>query len=238
VGIRGPLPATGACYQCHARPGHLFSCLSRDHVAAVERARAPRAYATGQVLFHEGDPPLVVYCISSGSVRLARQSGHGNEVAIGIRGAGDLVGFRAVFAMLPYGATAVTLGPSGICAIPRAAFLDSVARSSALALELLRRLAARSRLTEEQLVNRAAEHVRARTARLLLGLQRLEDPHAGGQTAPTAGVGREEMALLIGTTRETLSRTLHEFVRQGLLELLPSGIRLLDPKRLKAILDS
>lgn len=233
MGIGRSLPASGGCFQCRTTPGHLFSSLSPDLAAGFDCARTPHVYESGQVLFYEGDAPLAVYCISSGSVRLAH-SGHGNEVAIGIRVAGDLVGFRAVFAQLPYGATAVTLEPSCICAIPRAVFLDAVAHNSTLSLELLRRLAARSRLTEEQLVNRAAEHVRARTARLLLGLQRLEGPHVTGQK-PIDGVGREEMALLIGTTRETLSRTLHEFARQGMLEISPSGIRLLDTKRLKAI---
>lgn len=229
-------PATGGCFQCRAVPGHLFSCLSRDAVAGLDWARTPHAYASGEMLFREGDPPLAVYCVRSGSVRLTRESGRGDKVAIGTRAVGDLVGFRAVFAQLPYGATAVTLEPSSICAIPRAAFLDLVANNSTLSLEILRRLAARSRLTEELLVNRAGEPVRARTARLLLGLQRSHGPDEGGLPVPTTELGREEMALLIGTTRETLSRTLHEFARRGILELSPSGIRLLDTKRLESLL--
>ena len=138
---------------------------------------------------------------------------------------------------MPYGLTAVTLEPSRICAIPKDAFLDLVGHSPPLALELLRRLAVRSRLNEEQLVDRARLPVAARIARLLLGVHRHGGAARKGSSPEASAISREELALLIGTTRETLSRTLHEFAGKGLLELSASAIRVLDPDGLRRIAD-
>ena len=228
----------GGCVECRSRRAHLFGCLSRDVVVKLHRARFRHAYERGQVLFHEGNPPLAVYCINTGSVRLARRFRDGREVVVGTRAAGELVGYRDVLANSPYSFTAEVLEPSRICAIRPEVFQDMVRRNPALTLELLRRLATRSRQTEERLLDRVAEPVRMRLARFLLEEQDGDRPREPGQTQPIETRGREELALLIGTTRETLSRTLHEFARRGSLVLSHQGIRVVDAARLRSMLGS
>jgi CRP-like cAMP-binding protein len=130
------------------------------------------------------------------------------------------------------------LEPSRICAIPRDAFLELVGHSAPLALELLRRLALRSRLTEEQLISRTHEPMMDRTVRLLLAMQDRNGAEGRNPAPLGADISREEMALLIGTTRETLSRTLHELAQRGLVEVSTSRVRVLDAAGLRAILGS
>ena len=226
----------GGCFWCRATQGHLFSCLPPEAIAIAERAHVPHSYEQGHTLFSEGDEAHAVYCIASGSVRLSRSNARRGEVVIGTRSAGDVVGFRAVFSDLPYGVTAVVEQPSRICAIPRTAFLELVQKSPPLALELLRRLAARSRVTEEQLVSRAHESVAARTARLLVAMSEARATGGAPSRPFRVDLAREEMALLVGTTRETLSRTLHGFARRGLVELLPTGIGVADLEALRALI--
>ncbi|MFI5371290.1 MAG: Crp/Fnr family transcriptional regulator [Candidatus Eisenbacteria bacterium] len=227
---------SGGCFVCRAHPTHPFSCLTAGETAIPEQARVSHHYKRGQALFYEGNPPLAVYCIKFGSVRLSRLNRRGDEIVIGRRTAGELVGFRAAIANRPYGLTAVTTEPSQICAIPRDAFLELVGQSPPLALELLRLLAIRSRMTEDQLVSRAHEPVVARTVRLLLATHGVNGAEVKNRAAAVAGLTREEMALLIGTTRETLSRTLHDLAKRGLLEVSPMQVRVLDTEALRASL--
>jgi len=226
--------AVDGCFACRARHDHPFRCLTADETAVPERTHVSHIYQRGQTLFYEGNPALAVYCIKSGSVRLSRMTRGGGEIVIGTRSAGEIVGFRAAIAGQPYGLTAVTTAPSRICAIPRDVFVEMVTNSPTLALELLRLLSIRSRATEGQLISRAHEPVVARTVRLLLATHGQQDADAQRPVEQLAGLSREEMALLIGTTRETLSRTLHSLAERGLVEVSPSRLRVLNMEALRA----
>ena len=222
---------TATCPDCPCFRGHALSCLPDTLSSRLLRDRVTREFDVGEVIFHEGTPSLAVYSIRSGEVKLSRRAKRG-EVAVGVGVAGDLVGLRAVLAELPYGITAETLERSVVCVFPTGTFLDLVRESPAFAASLLKRLARAYVVTEEQLVARSQEMVGARTARLLLALAQRENSM---QSSPRSGIrmGRTEMAVLIGTSRETLSRTLHGFARKGILRVTAGGIRIRDPRALR-----
>jgi CRP/FNR family transcriptional regulator len=189
---------------------------------------SPHAYQRGQTIFHEGTPALAVHCIRSGTVKLSRRVGGGDEVVVGVLAPGELIGFRAVLADLAYGITAETLEPAVVCTIPRELFMGLVRESADLAIHLLKQLAREVRFTEEQLVERTRQSVSKRTARLLARLKQGSAP--GFRASPRLGItmSREQMALFIGTTPETLSRTLHAFAGRGIVELDRKSIRVRD----------
>ena len=224
------MPASTRCGGCAGAASDLFSCLSHEQRSRFSSAAISHVYRAHETLFHEATPALAVHCIRSGAIKLFRRLRGGDEVVVGTRGPGDLVGLRGVLAGLPYASTAMTLGPAIVCAIPGEAFLGLVRENATLGYRLLARLARESRLVEEQLVERTHSSVGKRTARFLL--QRL--PPLSPQ-APEAGIGmsREEMAQLIGTTPETLSRTLHALADEGILALDRKEIRVLDSDGLR-----
>jgi CRP/FNR family transcriptional regulator len=187
-------------------------------------------YRAHETLFHEATPALAIHCVRSGAIKLFRRLRGGDEVVVGTRGPGDLVGVRGVLAGLPYASTAMTMGPAIACAIPGEAFLGLVRENPLLGYRILSRLARESRLVEEQLVERTHSNVGKRTARFLV--QRLFPPAPRGATAGIA-MSREEMAQIIGTTPETLSRTLHAFAEEGILALDRREIRVLDLEGLR-----
>ena len=221
--------------QCPAKK--IYSCLSPKQDASLGRERLARRYESGQVVIHHDTPALAIFSVHSGLVRLTRAASSGREVVVGLRGPGELLGVREVLSALPYQATAETLEPSIVCAVPREAFLDAVRDCPELAMRLLGRLAKDGLLAEEQLVARVHLSVRARTARLLLALAEGSRVKARGSAAFEVTMAREEMALLVGTTRETLSRSLGQLAERGAIKLAAGKIRVLDSSVLEGLAD-
>ena len=215
--------------QCSACPGAaegLLTCLLPEQRSRLSSAAVPHTYRAHETLFHEGTPALAVHCVRSGTIKLFRRLVQGEEVVVGTRGPGDLVGLRGVLAGMPYANTAMTLGTAVVCAIPGETFVDLVRGNPTLGFRILTRLARQSRLLEEQLVERNHSRVAKRTARFLARHLREAAPKAG---APAViPMSREEMAQFIGTTPETLSRTLHALTDDGILAMDRREIHILD----------
>lgn len=223
------------CEQNSCPAKQVFSCLSSEQDARLGRERLARRYDAGQVVVHLDTPALAVLSIHSGRVQLVRQSGgDAHKVVVGTRGPGDLLGVREVLSAMPYQVTVETLEPSVLCSVPREAFLDVVRDCPELAMRLLKTLARDFLVTEEQLAGRAHLSVAARTARLLVALVDGHRPAATAE-APAVSMSREEMALLVGTTRETISRSLHRLSEQGAVKLENGSIHIVDDAMLERI---
>lgn len=223
----------GRSDHCPAR--QVYSCLTHRQDTALGQERIARRFGPGQVVIHHDTPALAVLAVHSGLVKLTRSAGNGHEVMVGLREPGELLGVREVLTGLPYQVSAQTLRPSVLCSVPREAFLAGVHDCPELADRLLRRLAKDYLHTEEQLATRAHTRVFARTARLL---SVLGEPHAEERNAsPLVSMSREELASLVGTTRETLSRSLRRLVEHGAVQLRQGGIRILDRSELERLSD-
>ncbi len=213
----------------------IFSCLSPSQDSALGRERLARRYEAGQVVVHHDTPALAILSVHSGHVKLTRSANNGHEVVVGMRGPGEMLGVREVLAKMPYQVSAEALEPSVLCAIPREAFLTAVRDCPDLAMRLLGCLSKDYLLTEEQLVARTHASVAARTSRLLAALANGRGASPGAAAAHSVSMGRDEMALLIGTTRETLSRSLRRLAEQGAVKLNNGTIRILNPSLLERI---
>lgn len=187
-----------------------------------------RRYEADQVVVHHDTPALSVLCVHSGAVKLMRYARKGQEIVVAVRGPGGMVGVWEVLSGTPNQVSAETLEPSVLCMIPREAFLEAVRGCPELAMRLLQQLARDYLVAEEQLVVRASLGVRARTARLLMALTNNGVLRADGTGSREIGMSRDKMALLVGTTRETLSRTLNDMARRGAVVIKDSKIKLLD----------
>lgn len=211
----------------------VFSCLSPDQYAALGREQLARRYEAGQVVIHSHTPALGVVAVRSGMVTLTRHGSHGNSIVVGLRRPGELLGVREVLSAVPYHISAETLEPSVLCTIPREAFLEALRTCPELAMRMLEQLARDFLLTEEQLATRTQTCVAARTARLLVALASGGECAAGVPAALKVSLSREKMALLVGTARETLSRSLGRFAEQGAVRLDNGTIEILDHSMLE-----
>ena len=213
----------------------LFSCLDAAQADSLGRARMGRHYDAGETVFHSETLALAVYCIHAGHVRLSWPTRGGEPIVVGVRGAGDVLGFREAIAETPYQVSAEAIAPSMVCAVPRETFLGVVERNPELALRLMKRRAREYRGAETELVMRAYLDVPSRIAHLL-SAQASEGLLVDGWKQQAVGRrGRGGRALLVGPTREPLSRNLSKLALRGIIQLADGAIHVLDLQALQAL---
>jgi CRP-like cAMP-binding protein len=194
-------------------------------------------YLRGQVIFYEGNPSLAVYCISSGAVKLYKNGRGDTKVAIRLLGAGETLGFRAVIANEPYAATAEAVEKTSVCAIPREIFDEVIRNDTETAFRLIEKLAAELRISEDEFVSRIQLSAEQRVARFLLWtLENLNTPSKDPNRIALPLL-RAEIAQLVGTTPETLSRVLGNLSGRKILKVERKSIMVTNPRALRRIVE-
>jgi CRP/FNR family transcriptional regulator len=225
------------CTACAARTRGLFSSLTGAQLLKLDRTKTSHEYSRGQVIFYEGNPPLAVYCISSGVVKLYKTGKKDKKVVIRLLGTGETLGFRAVMANEPYAATAEAVEKTVVCAIPREVFEDVIRNDSETAFQLIGKLAVELRISEDEFVSRVQLTTTQRVARFLLWtLESLQNPSKDANRI-TLPLLREEIAQMVGTTPETLSRVFRDLSDRKILKLDRKTIVVANPRALRRLVD-
>ena len=207
------------CAACSARARGVLSALAAPSLLKLDRGKFAHEYHRGQVIFYEGNPPLAFYCIRSGVVKLYKSGKRDRRVAIRLLGSGEVLGYRAILANEPYAATAEAVERTVVCAIAKDAFEEILRDDTQLAFRLIAKLATELRISEDELVSRTQRPVRQRTARFFLWVIEALQNKSEDKNRITLPLLREEMAQMIGTTPETLSRVLREFTTRKILKI-------------------
>ena len=187
-------------------------------------------YEPGQVIFHQGNPSFAVYCIHEGRVKVYKSGERGRQQVIRLLGPTDMVGFRALIAEEPYAATAEALTQTTACVVDRDLFQELLRTIPDFTLKIMKKLAAELRVSEEAMFSIAHRSVKERVARFLLSVT--NDSNEEKSNAVDT-LRRTEIAQIIGTTPETLSRTLHLFDMKGWIRVSRTAIEVLDREPIK-----
>lgn len=225
-----------ACRFCGFREPTALCQLAGLDPGADRGAIGIGRYADRQIIFQEGNPALAVFCVRAGIVKLSKTSATGEPLIIRLLGPGRLIGYRPLLSGESFAASAEAVGEVELCTIPATVFRRLLEESPTLALRLLALMAQELRVSEEQSLVLAHESVRARTVRQLLDF--LKDTGVGLESGAPVAVPllRRELAQMVGTSPETLSRTLHRLAQDGALRLTRTAIWVQNPRRLRAIL--
>jgi len=216
------------CAICDIRSSGLFGAIDEKHLDEVDRNKTIRVYRPRQVIVYEGTPPLAIYCIRTGHVKLYKTGNRSEDHVLRILGPGDTFGYRPLLANEPFAATAEAIDEAEICAMPRQVLMDLLEKSPSLAFEIMTRLSRELRISEDQLMNLAQRSVRQRAAQLLLMLAEGCGKETEEGIEISLPLQRKDMAQMIGTTPETFSRTLHDLADRNLIRLSRSEIVIRD----------
>lgn len=196
-----------------------------DDIWAPFAARQAQHYDAGQLIYLQDTPAEGFYYLKAGRVNAFLSSEDGDERVLAVYQSGSLFGEASFFNEMPRIASAVTVTPCEIVAIPRAAAEALLMESPALTMALLKYLARTVWMLSSHLDGMAFRPAEERIVRYLLSLPRsAEDLVACTQ---------EEISAAVSTSRVTVSRVLGRLAKAGLLETRYGGVRLLDPERLK-----
>jgi CRP/FNR family cyclic AMP-dependent transcriptional regulator len=208
---------------------NLFEEMTDDEVEAISRQLAMSRCVRGQGIYAGNHGR--VYLLKSGSVRLYRLSPNGDEVTTAIVVPGELFGTMSLFGASEDGDHADAVEDSYICEASAADFLGIMARHPLLMAKVMMAMARqlfRLERTVEQLVNGSVEDRLAGVlAAQIAGAQERDD----GVVLPEHT--RDELAAMVMATRETVSRTLARWRREGIVELRGRRIVVLDQARLR-----
>ncbi len=206
----------------------LLRDLEEDLLRFLASESCARSFEAGEMLFYQGDPGSTCYIITEGRVRIFLVGEDGRELAVRIMGPGEIFGEMALFEEEPRSANVEALGAVTVLELHRETFLRCLLHSPPLALRLLRSLSARLRVTTE-----AAENLVSMTVaeRLMLQLERLAERSGRdveGGTQITLPLTQQELAALVGTSRESVNRALVRLRREGKVRLDGGWIVLLE----------
>lgn len=184
-----------------------------------------RTLAPGEVLWLAGEPAAYVVLVQDGVLEVVQHSLQGEDAVINRLLRGDLAGEMSCLDGLPHSATLRAAGRAVVRCLDRDAFLHWVSADPARALDLLRRVSARLRLLSSRLAEVSFDPVQLRLARFLLS-----------QADAPVRVTQQQIAEHLAATRESVSKALNHFARQGWVKLGRGELHIVDRLALQELL--
>jgi CRP/FNR family cyclic AMP-dependent transcriptional regulator len=207
------------CATCPVREEHLFCNLSLPALQKLNEIKSTAVYPKSAMLFIEGQLPRGVFVLCTGKVKLFTSSREGKTVILKVAEAGDVLGLNATISNRPYELTAEMVEPGQANFIAREALLQFLRENGEIAVRLAEQLSRNyySAIEEVRMLGLASSPSE-KLAKLLLSWS----ANAAKSVDPShikMTLTHEEIAEIIGTTRETVSRLFSEFKKKQLLQL-------------------
>ncbi|KGF16182.1 MULTISPECIES: CRP-like cAMP-activated global transcriptional regulator GlxR [Corynebacterium] len=194
----------------------------------LETVRFPR----GTTIFNEGEPGDRLYIIIDGKVKLARHSSDGRENLLTIMGPSDMFGELSIFDPGPRTSSAVCVTEVTAASMNSDLLHQWIDDHPGISAQLLRMLARRLRRTNNSLADLIFTDVPGRVAKALLQLANRFGTQEGPNLRVTHDLTQEEIAQLVGASRETVNKALAEFAHRGWIRLEGKSVVICDTERL------
>ena len=219
---------TENCLICKLRHSGFFCDLPKGSLEELEKVKYASAYPQGAVLFVEGQAPRGVYIVCSGRVKLSTTSREGKTLILRIAQAGEVLGLHATVSGRPYELTGETLQPCQLDFIRRDDFLRFLQHHGDACLNAAQHLSQNCQDAYEMIRSLGLSHsVGEKLARLLLEWASDGENTKDGIRIKVS-LTHEEIAQLIGTSRETVTRVLSEFREKKFAQLRGSTLMIMD----------
>jgi len=210
----------------------LFAALDDDAAAALRSCMNEVKVARGRTLFNEGDPGDRLYVVTSGKIKLGRTAADGRENLLAILGPGEMFGELSLFDPGPRTATATAVTDTTVLGLGHDELEPWLTGRPEVAAQLLGALAQRLRRTNEAMADLVFSDVPGRVAKALLDLARRFGVQSEDGLHVTHDLTQEELAQLVGASRETVNKALADFASRGFLRLEARAVVILDIERL------
>jgi len=231
------LPIVDDCRTCKLRNCSFFCGLSQPAVQALDEIKHTTSYPEGALVFMEGQSARGVYIVCQGRVKLLTTNSEGKTLILKIAQPGDILGIHSVITGKAHETTVETLQPSQLAFISREAFLTFMKDHPDACLHAAEHISRDCQSAYGVIRSIGLSHsVSEKLARLLM--QWVE----GGKVSDGAvrvkmTLTHEEIAQLIGSSRETVTRTLSDFKKQGVIEMHGSALIIRNPAALQKMIE-
>lgn len=203
----------------------LFSELTDQELNLLVASGSLQRFPDKNVIFQEGDSGEVLFIILSGKVRVLLTGKNGQEFILSHLGPGNFFGEMAILESAPRSASVITMEPSDFFLLGRKALTELLKHHSDIAMKILKNLSQRLRKVSEQVRSLVMFDMYGRVGRCLLDLAEFQDgEETHGQLLISNRPSFQELANMVGCSRETLSRTLKALKENGSLTVTRNTI--------------
>jgi len=223
---------TKAADESVIRSAPLFSALSDEEAASLRASMTLVKVTKGHTLFKEGEEGDRLFVVLDGKLKLGKSSPDGRENLQEILGPGEMFGELSLFDPGPRTATATAITDAKLLMLPHEKVLDLITSQPAVSLELLRRLAQRLRDSRGEQSDLVFVDVPGRVAKAIIDLgERFGETKDDGLHVKH-DLTQEELAQLVGASRETVNKALADFAARGWVSLEPRAVVIKDYERI------
>ena len=214
------------------RKAPLFTALDEASAATLRASMTGVKLSRGQVLFKEGDEGDRLFVVVDGKLKLGTTSNDGRENLLSILGPGDMFGELSLFDPGPRTATATAVVDSKLLALANDQVIGWVKEHPQVSLQLLGRLAQRLRKANDVLSDLVFADVQRRMTKEIIELSKKLNKKKDDGLHVNHELTQEELAQLVGASRETVHKALADFASRGWVKLEPRAVIVLDYERL------
>jgi CRP/FNR family transcriptional regulator, cyclic AMP receptor protein len=227
-----------SCFNCPHREERLFCNLPLPALKHLESITAAASYPKGATLFVEGQKPRGVFILCSGRVKLSTSSADGKTLILRVPEQGEVLGLAATVSGQPYQASAEVLEPAQANFIARNDFLDFLRDHGEAALRVAQQLSENYHLAISEMRTIGLSHSAAEKFARFLIEQIPEGQKQEGDVRITLTLTHEEIAQMIGASRETVTRLFSDFKKKDLLQVKGSTVLIHDVVSLRKFAES
>ena len=208
----------------------FIALANTDQMYKLSAEREAKIYKKKELIYQEGTHPKSVFFISKGKVKTYKANQDGKEYITALHKEGDFIGFSSLLEDQPFNNSAMILEDSEIVVISKDDFFKLLYNNREIAGKFIKILADNVKENEERLLKLAYNSVRKRVAEALLMLQKRYMKE--GETKFSMAISRDDLAGIVGTSTETVIRTLSDFKDEKLIAIQGSNISIIDSLKL------
>ncbi|WP_084128201.1 Crp/Fnr family transcriptional regulator [Demequina sp. NBRC 110055] len=216
------------------RSSPLFGGMDADSARSLIDQMTRIELRRGEVVFNEGDEGQAMFIIVKGKIKLARTARDGRENLLGLLGVGDMMGELSVFDPGPRVSRAHAVEDSVVYELPKDVLDGWLDGHLEMSRHLLRALAQRIRRLSNSMADLVFSDVPGRVAKAILDLGHRFGRMERGHVTVRHGLTQEELAQLVGASRETVNKALAEFASRGWIDVHIGAVDVYEPERLRA----
>ncbi|GAB4057920.1 Crp/Fnr family transcriptional regulator [Uliginosibacterium sediminicola] len=198
----------------------MFQGIAMDKLEAIARCAVLRRVTRGTAVVLAGDSTDNVYFVMNGNLKVIVSDDDGREVILTMLSHGDVFGEMGVFDKEPRSATVTAVAAVDLIVISQADFRQILQDNFELCLRIMGNLSQRLREADRKIESLALMDVYGRVARLLLDMAET----SGGQTVVRKKISKQDIAKMIGASREMVSRVMKDLHTRGLIDETDSGV--------------
>jgi len=222
------------CADCTVRTERLFCNMSPSAVSTMDSIKFTGIYPKGSLLFVEGEQPRGVFILCSGRAKLTTSSSEGKLLIVKIAEPGEVLGASATILGKPYEVSAETLEPSQLNFIKREDFLRFLTANAEVCMHTAQQLSEKYHSAQREIRSLGLSQTTGeKLAKLILDWCDQDGDETPKGVRLKVLLTHEEIAQMIGTTRETVTRLLSDMKRRKLIDVKGSTVLVLDKGELE-----